>query len=148
MRAVAKAAGTTTPTVYERFRDRGQLMEAVIDDVREDLLMHLRGSTTMVSFSQSFMKYFLRNPNAFEVMRDTWPARLGGDLPKPAFELAQQILREQHGKTRTQAHQIALAAASLLIGALGFMLAAKEKETEGAIGKTAIKALRVLCEDM
>src|SRR5208283_5335939 len=37
MRAVAKAAGTTTPTVYERYRDREDILRALRLQTRSEL---------------------------------------------------------------------------------------------------------------
>ena len=37
MRAVAKAAGTTTPTVYERFRDRQDILRGLRLRTRREL---------------------------------------------------------------------------------------------------------------
>ena len=42
MREVAKAAGTTTPTLYERFKDRDALLIGVLDRVAYDMLARMQ----------------------------------------------------------------------------------------------------------
>ena len=41
MRAVAKAAGTTTPTVYERYRDRDDILRSLRQQTRAELFIAL-----------------------------------------------------------------------------------------------------------
>ena len=44
MRAVAKAAGITTPVLYDHFESKAALYAAVIDNVAEDLVAHWEGT--------------------------------------------------------------------------------------------------------
>ena len=47
MRAVAKAAGTTTPTVYERYRDRNDILRALRLQTRSELFAALSRTRTL-----------------------------------------------------------------------------------------------------
>ena len=47
MRAVAKAAGTTTPTVYERYRDRDDILRALRLQTRSELFAALSRTRTL-----------------------------------------------------------------------------------------------------
>ena len=44
MRAVARAAGTNTPAVYRRFRDRDDILRAMLQRIRFDLAAALKSA--------------------------------------------------------------------------------------------------------
>ena len=47
MRAVAKAAGTTTPTVYERYRDRDDILRSLRMETRRELFAALSATNSI-----------------------------------------------------------------------------------------------------
>jgi AcrR family transcriptional regulator len=67
MRAVAKAAGTTTPTVYERYRDRDDILRALRLKTRNELFAALSQTRTLQESVQSYLKFALENPHGYEV---------------------------------------------------------------------------------
>jgi TetR/AcrR family transcriptional regulator len=46
MRAVAKAAGTNTPSVYRRFRDRDDILRALLHRIRLQIAASLETATS------------------------------------------------------------------------------------------------------
>ena len=54
MRAVAKAAGTTTPTVYERYRDRNDILRALRLKTRQELFAALTAHGALREAVQSY----------------------------------------------------------------------------------------------
>lgn len=70
MRAVAKAAGTTTPTVYERYRDRNDILRALRIKTRDELFGELSRTRTLRDAMQSYLKFALDHPHAYEVLFD------------------------------------------------------------------------------
>ena len=70
MRAVAKAAGTTTPTVYERYRDRNDILRALRIKTRDELFDKLSRTRTLRDAMQSYLKFALDHPHAYEVLFD------------------------------------------------------------------------------
>ncbi len=57
MRAVAKAAGTTTPTVYERYRDRDDILRALRLQTRRELFAALSRTRTLREAFQASTRF-------------------------------------------------------------------------------------------
>src|SRR5271170_3027548 len=70
MRAVAKAAGTTTPTVYERYRNRGDILRALRLHTRSELFAAVSRSRTLSQACQRYLEFALENRHAYEVLFD------------------------------------------------------------------------------
>src|SRR5947209_19638562 len=70
MRAVAKAAATTTPTVYERYRDRDDILRALRLETRRDLFAVLSRTRTLRQAIQRQLEFALKHPHAYEVLFD------------------------------------------------------------------------------
>jgi AcrR family transcriptional regulator len=70
MRAVAKAAGTTTPTVYERYRDRDDILLALRLKTRSDLFAELSRTRALRETIQAYLKFALDHPHAYELLFD------------------------------------------------------------------------------
>lgn len=70
MRAIAKAAGTTTPTVYERYRDREDILRALRLKTRSELFSALSRTRTLREAVQRQLEFALENSYAYEVLFD------------------------------------------------------------------------------
>ncbi len=73
MRAVAKAAGTTTPTVYERYRDREDILRALRIQTRRELFAALSRTRTLREAFQAQLDFALKHSHAYKVLFDGWP---------------------------------------------------------------------------
>lgn len=116
MRAVAKAAGTTTPTVYERYRDRSDILRSLRLQTRKNLFSALSRTETLHEAVESYMDFALANSHAYEVLFDgvgkppslheRWPSfnlireriatRLGG-MPREHTRLMLAVWSMMHG---------------------------------------------------
>jgi AcrR family transcriptional regulator len=67
MRAVAKAAGTNTPSVYRRFRDRDDILRALLQRIRLEIAAHLEGISSPEEGCQRYLEYALSHPHEYEV---------------------------------------------------------------------------------
>ncbi len=67
MRAVAKAASTTTPTVYERYRDREDILKALRLQTRRDLFAALSRTGTLRDAVRRYLDFALGHSHAYEV---------------------------------------------------------------------------------
>lgn len=95
MRAVAKAAGTTTPTVYERYRDRGDILKALRLKTRRELLASLTRTRTLRDAIEAYLKFALDNPHAYEVLFDGVGRPPSLYEPWPSFNLMRERLAKQ-----------------------------------------------------
>jgi AcrR family transcriptional regulator len=116
MRAVAKAAGTTTPTVYERYRDREDILHALRIHTRLQLFNAVSRTRTLAQACEHYLEFALENRHAYEVLFDgvgqppslheTWPSfnlfrqrlatRLGG-APRDHTRLMISLWSLMHG---------------------------------------------------
>src|SRR5262249_4661295 len=67
MRGVAKAARTNTPAVYRRFRDREDILRALLLRIRQDLLGYLADSQTIEEAGERYLDFALDRPREYEL---------------------------------------------------------------------------------
>ena len=67
MRAVAVAAGTNTPAVYRRFRDRRDILRALVERIRMEFVGSLEGAATPEEAGERYLDFALRHPHEYEL---------------------------------------------------------------------------------
>jgi AcrR family transcriptional regulator len=122
MRAVAKAARTTTPTLYERFRDREDLLAALRSRAQQKLFEAIKPARTIAEACRIALEFTVTHAHEYELAAEEWAARLSSNEPTPSFDLIQQRLSEQLGGTPGDHRQLALALAALYHGASTLLL--------------------------
>jgi AcrR family transcriptional regulator len=116
MRAVAKAAGTTTPTVYERYRDRDDIVRALRIQTRVELFAALRRSRTLAEACQLYLEFALEHRHAYEVLYDRFAEPPSLHEPWPSFNLLRERLTKRLGGTPRQHTRLMLSLWSLMHG--------------------------------
>jgi len=69
LRAVAREAGTTTPTLYKRFRNKEALRLAVASRVREELTADLLSSPSVDQVHRRYLAYVEAHPREYDLLR-------------------------------------------------------------------------------
>lgn len=69
LRAVAREASTTTPTLYKRFRNKEALRLAVASRVREELSADLLSSPSVEQVHRRYLGYVEAHPREYELLR-------------------------------------------------------------------------------
>jgi AcrR family transcriptional regulator len=67
MRAVARAAGTNTPAVYRRFRDRRDLIRGLLRRIVAHLREQFEAGETIEEIAEIYVEYALRQPHEYEL---------------------------------------------------------------------------------
>jgi len=67
MRAVAKAAGTNTPAVYRRFRNRKQILQALLRRLQKEVGEVLRPCQSPQEICERYLNYVLSHPHEYEL---------------------------------------------------------------------------------
>ena len=116
MRAVAKAAATTTPTVYERYRDRDDILRALRVQTRKDLFAALSRTRTLRESVLSYLEFALQRPHAYEVLFDGVGKPPSLHEPWPSFNLMRERITKRLGGTPHQHTRVMLAVWSLMHG--------------------------------
>lgn len=67
MRAVAKAAGTNTPSVYRRFRDRDDILRALLQRTRLEIASELEAASSPQQACERCLDYALSHAHEYEL---------------------------------------------------------------------------------
>lgn len=137
MRAVAKAAGTTTPTVYERYRDRDDILRALRIKTRVELFAALSRTRTLREAVQSHLEFALANSHAYEVLFDGVGRSPSLHEPWPSFNLIRERLAQRLGGTPQRHTRLMLAVWSLMHGTAMLII---RGDFEGALRTQTIHA--------
>jgi len=116
MRAIAKAAATTTPTVYERYRDRDDIRRALRLKTRKELFATVSRGRTLREAIERHLKFAMENTHAYEVLFDGV-----GQPPSlyeqwPSFNFMRERLAERLGGSPRQLNRLMMALWCLVHG--------------------------------
>lgn len=140
MRAVAKAAGTTTPTVYERYQDRDDILRALRLETRRELFATLSRTRTLQEAIQGHLQFALEHSHAYEVLFDGVGKPPSLHEPWPSFNLIRERVAQQIGGRPREHNRLILAIWCLMHGTAMLIIRGK---FEGALRAQAIHA----CQD-
>jgi len=116
MRAVAKTAGTTTPTVYERYHNRADILRSLRSQTRLELFKKLSRTRTLAQACECYLNFALRHPHAYEVLFDSVAQPPSLHEPWPSFNLFRYRLSQRLGGDPRDHTRLMLALWSLMHG--------------------------------
>src|SRR5258708_32310339 len=116
MRAVAKAAATTTPTVYERYRDRDDILRALRIETRRALFAAVSTTGTLREAFQTYLEFALKHSHAYEVLFDGVAKPPSLYERWPSFNLMRERLADRLGGSPRQYTRLMLAVWALMHG--------------------------------
>jgi len=97
LRKVAFAAGTTTPTVYKRFRNKQALLLALALRLRDELNDALFKSKSLQEACRVYLRYAEDHPNEYKLLFLLWNEIFGSDRPRPGLDWARKQLARKFG---------------------------------------------------
>ena len=65
MRTVARAAGTNTPAVYRRFRDRDDILRGLLQRIRWEIAAQLEGISSPEEGCEQYLDYAVSHPREY-----------------------------------------------------------------------------------
>jgi AcrR family transcriptional regulator len=95
MRAVAKAAGTNTPAVYRRFKDRRALLRALLQQHQAALAVLIRKCNSLQEICHCLLHYAFDHPREYELIASRLV--ITSHKPRPNFEYVVQKAGEWLG---------------------------------------------------
>ncbi len=116
MRAVASACGTTTPTLYERFSNKNDLVSLLRRRARLNLFSAIESSPTPALACRRVLDFFAAHPHDFRLISEDWALAFARKEHMPSFEFLKQLLAAQLGGKPDQHTRLALALVALLHG--------------------------------
>jgi AcrR family transcriptional regulator len=85
MRAVARAARTNTPAIYRRFRNKKEILRAIVERVQRDLFAVLEPCASFEEAAAGALEFALTNVHDYELISSGIFSKVGG--PRPNVEL-------------------------------------------------------------
>jgi AcrR family transcriptional regulator len=116
MRGVAKAAGTTTPTLYERYRDRDDILRALRLQTRAELFASLCRTRSLTQACQRYLEFAHGHRHAYQVLFDGFAQPPSLHEPWPSFNLMRLRLAQRLGGDPRKQTRLMLSLWSLLHG--------------------------------
>jgi AcrR family transcriptional regulator len=84
LRSVARAAGTTTTTVYKRFRNKEALLLALAEMVQARITARTTSAATIEECYRRFLQFADEHPHEYQLLwGPAWAELLGPERPRP-----------------------------------------------------------------
>jgi AcrR family transcriptional regulator len=109
MRSVAIKARTTTPTLYERFRDKHDLVAFLRARARQRMFEALQPANSAAEACRLGLEFTLTHGNEYLLLTSDWAERLGRKEPMPSFEFLKAKLAEELGGAPADYARMAIA---------------------------------------
>jgi AcrR family transcriptional regulator len=122
MRGIAKAAGTTTPTVYERYRDREDILRAVRMQTRAELLAAVSPTRSIAQACRKYLEFAMEHTHAYEVLFDGFAESPSLHEPWPTFNLMRLRVAQRLGGDPRKHTRLMLSLWSLMHGTAMLMI--------------------------
>jgi AcrR family transcriptional regulator len=116
MRAVATASGTTTPTLYERFSNKDDLLSLLRRRARLNLFSAIKSSRSSAQACRRVLDFFAAHPNDFRLISEDWALAFARKEHMPSFEFLKRLLAAEFGGKPEQHTPMALSLVALLHG--------------------------------
>jgi len=81
MRAVAKAAGTNTPAVYRRFRNREEILRALVTYYQQEFFKVLQTCRSLQEVGQAYLDFVLGRPREYLLLNSGLIGRVSKARP-------------------------------------------------------------------
>jgi AcrR family transcriptional regulator len=126
MRAVAEAAGTTTPTLYQRFADRNAILQAICEDARQRLAKELGRAASVEEACRLYLLFAQKHPHEYELlMRTGWHDAAATGYQGPVFSAAREQIKKQYPDKPAQQVSLLVQLWCLVHGAASLLIAAR-----------------------
>jgi AcrR family transcriptional regulator len=148
LRAVARESGTTTPTLYKRFRSKQALRLALAYRLREELNSQLFSSPNLEEVYRRYLRYAEENPHEYELLRMSWGHFFSPGSPRPGRSW---LLTQLAGRFGGQPEDYSQAFDALFLvchGTATLLTAADDKTMRNVIRENCIKVCDKLLANM
>lgn len=147
MRGVAKAARTTTPTLYERFKDKHDLIAFLRERARQRMFEAVQPGKSANEACQLGLRFAISNGNEYLLLSADWAARVGRKEHLPSFEFLKARLAGDVGGTPAENTGLAMSLVALVHGTALLLLGeGVEKRVSAAFRKACLAGCRALME--
>lgn len=85
LRAIARDAGTSTPTVYKRFRNKQAILHALAGRFQQRLNDACFSAATIEEVCANYLAYAEENPQEYQLLWRGWSGIFNPDKPRPGY---------------------------------------------------------------
>jgi len=148
MRAVARAARTTTPTLYQRFRNKRELKHFLEERARQKLFDALQPAQTAIDVCRYALRFTAEHSHEYRLLATDWGSRYAHGMPMRSFEYFKRKLASELGGTPGDHQDLAFQLFALVHGTALLRPADAEQEaTAAAMEQTCLNACAALVQD-
>ena len=97
MRAVARAADTTTPTLYQRFRNKRDLKHFLEERARQKLYDALQSAQTATEVCRNALDFISAHMNEYRLLSTDWGTRYAENVPMRSYDYLKTVLARELG---------------------------------------------------
>lgn len=97
MRALARAAHTNTPAVYRRFRNRKEILAALLQRTQRDLFAVLEPCVSLQGAFRRLLEFALAHPHEWQLINSGVFSKV--NAPRPNFEFMKRRSAEWLGRS-------------------------------------------------
>lgn len=81
MRMLAKAAHTNTPAVYRRFKNRQEILNALLQRIQQDISVAVEPCASVQEVCQRFLEFMLAHPHEYQLINSGLFSKAGTGRP-------------------------------------------------------------------
>jgi AcrR family transcriptional regulator len=146
MRAIASIADTNTPAVYRRFRNRDEILRALVESYQGELQRSVSMCNSLEDVGDAVLKFALDHPREYELMMSGLLAKM--TKSRPNFEFVVRKSAEWLGGSPEDHRGLVLALWSLIHGTIMLAISGTLPEAEVARALASFrKCVTVLVEN-
>jgi AcrR family transcriptional regulator len=116
MRAVARAARTTTPTLCQRFRNKKDLKHFLEDKARQKLYEALEDADSVAEICRRTLKFSSEHSHEYRLLATDWGIRYSHGLPMRSFDFLRGTLAKELGSSAGEHEELAFQVFALVHG--------------------------------
>jgi len=151
MRAVARAAGTNTPAVYRRFKNREDLIKGILLRSGTRVRQRFEQGRTLEDMADQYVQFALENPHEYELFHteshllNPRPKKPGAPIPpiresRPNFGFAERVAATELGGKPEEYTELALALWAIAHGTAMLLLKDVIPEAHSATLRNAFRS--------
>ena len=147
MRAVARAAKTTTPTLYHRFRDKKDLKHFLEERARQKMYEALQPARTALDVCRNALEFSSTHGHEYRLLTSDWGVRYAHGTPMRWYDYLKQELSKELGSEGAQLDELAFQLFALVHGTALLRPAGGEHEAiANALSAACLKACSALLQ--
>jgi AcrR family transcriptional regulator len=148
LRAVAKEAGTTTPTVYKRFRNREALLLALATRIRTVLNEELVRSRSLEDTVRRYLGWAEAHPHEYHLLFRSWTDLFHPDLPRPGRAWFMTKLAERYGGNPEDYAQAFMAIFVMAHGAASMITTTTDEKAQDEVRQYFLRSIDALLQNI